>query len=126
MATTSNPSKAWVATVNAGGAAGAAGSSKTITINVTQQWEVQVPIGVRYGSSVSVATPVNVYVSNDGGATFDTEPLISFSIPAVASVSKVASIRLTTGMYAIQMIASSPSVTFFNLTQEVITAVVNV
>lgn len=125
MATVSTVVKAWVATLNAGGAAGAAGSSKTVTVNLTQGFEIQVPLGVRYGTGVSLATPVNVYPSCDGGATFDTEPLISYSIPAVASVNKVASIRLTTGMYAIQMIASSPSVTFFCFTQEVITAILN-
>lgn len=125
----SNPVKTWIATLNAGGFIShgvGAGRCLTVTVNITQQWEIQVPCGVRYGTNVSLATAVNIYPSNDGGVTFDTEPLLAFSIPTTASVNKIASIRLTTGMYAIQMIASSPSTTFFVLTQEVITAIANV
>ena len=54
-------------------------------------------------------------------ASFDTEPIAAASIPATTSVNKVASLRLTTGQYAIQVQSSSPSTTFFVLTQEVIT-----
>lgn len=129
MATVSNPVKAWVATLNSGGFVShgtGAGRGLTVTVNITQQWEVQVPLGVRYGSNVSLATAVNVYPSNDGGATFDTVALTGFTIPTVASTNQIASIRLTTGMYVIQMLASSPSTTFYVLTQEQITAINNV
>lgn len=124
----SNIKKAWVSTLNAGAFVShgiGAGRGLTVTINLTQGWEIQVPVGVRYGSNVSLATPVYVYSTSDGGATFETEPLVAFSIPTTASVNKTASIRLTTGMYALVMIASSPSTTFFVLSQEVITAIVN-
>lgn len=115
------PVKTWVATLTAGGFV-SHGQSLTLTVNLTQGWEIQVPVGVRYGSNVSLATAVFVYPSSDGGATFDTEPMAAFSIPTTASVNKVASIRLTTGMYVIQVQSSSPSTTFFALTQELITA----
>lgn len=129
MTVVSQPIKVQVATLNAGGFIShgvGAGRGLTVTVNITAGWEVQVPLGVRYGSNVSLATPVYVYPTNDGGATFDTEPLVAFSIPTTASVNKIASVRLTTGMYVIQMVSSSPSTTFYVLTQEVITAVNNV
>jgi len=125
MATVSTPVKTWVATLNAGGFI-SQGQGKTVTVNLTQGWEIQVPLGVRYGSAVSLATAITVYPSNDGGVTFDTEPLVSYAIPTTASVNKVASVRLTTGMYAVVMTSSSPSTTFFCLTQEIITAIQNV
>ena|SRR5438445_8981 len=124
MATVSTPVKTWVATLNAGGFISQS-QSKTVTVNITQAWEVQVPLGVRYGTNVSLATLVQIYPSNDGGATFDTVPLLAFTIPTGASTSKIASVRLTTGMYAIQMQSSSPSTTFYTLTQEVVTAYLN-
>lgn len=116
-----NPVKTWVSTLNAGGFI-SSGQSLTVTVNITQQWEIQVPCGVRYGSNVSLAVAVFVYPSNDGGATFDTEPLVAFTIPTTASVNKVASVRLSTGMYAVRLLSSSPSTSFYVFTQEVITA----
>jgi len=113
--------KAWVATLNAGGFI-SHGQSLTVTVAITAGWEVQIPVGVRYGSGVSLASAVFAYPSNDGGANFDTEPIAAMSVPATASVNKVGSLRLTTGIYAIQVQSSSPSTTFFVLTQEVITA----
>ena len=113
--------KAWVATLNAGGFI-SHGQSLTVTVNLTAGWEIQIPLGARYGTNVSLASAVFAYPSNDGGVTFDTEPIAAASIPAIASVNKVASLRLTTGQYAIQIQSSSPSTTFFVLTQEVITA----
>jgi hypothetical protein len=113
--------KAWVATLSAGGFI-SHGQSLTVTVHLTQGWEIQIPVGARYGTGVSLASPVLAYPSNDGGATYDTEPIATASIPAIASVNKVVSLRLTTGQYAIQIQSSSPSTTFFVLTQEVITA----
>ena len=123
--TVSTPVKAWVATLNAGGFV-SSGQSISMTVNITQAWEIQVPTATRYGSGVSLATLVQIYPSNDGGATFDSVPLISYSIPTTASVGQVESVRLTTGQYVIQMTASSPSTTFYCLTQELITAYSNV
>jgi len=125
MATVSTPVKTWSATLNSGVFV-SPGTSKTVTVNLTQGWEAQVPMGVRHGATTSIGTAVNVYPSNDGGATFDTEPLITFTIPVATSASKVQSVRLTTGMYAITMTSSSPSTTFFCFTQEIITAISNV
>ncbi len=124
MATVSTPVKTWVATLNAGGFI-SQGQSKTVTVNLTQGWEIQVPLGVRYGSNVSLATLIQIYPTNDGGATFDNVPLVAFTIPTSASANQVASVRLTTGMYAVQMVSSSPSTTFFTLTQEILTSYLN-
>jgi hypothetical protein len=115
------PVKTWVASLNAGGFI-SHGQSLTVTINITGVWEIQIPIGARYGSGVSLASPVYAYPSNDGGATYDTEPIAATSIPATVSVNKISSLRLTTGQYAVQVQASSPSVTFFVLTQEILSA----
>lgn len=115
------PVKTWVATVNAG-AFMSHGQTFTALVNLTQAWEIQVPVGVRYGSNVSLATAIYVLPTSDGGNNYDSEPLVAFSVPTTASARKTESVRLTTGMYSIVMIASSPSVTFFLLTQEVVTA----
>lgn len=117
------PVKAWVATASAGAFSSIA-QTFTVLINITQSWEIQIPVGVRYGTSVSLATSVYILPSNDGGvgANYDTEPLVSYGIPAVASAKKMSSVRLTTGMYSIAMVSSSPSTTFFILTQEVVTS----
>ena len=115
------PVKTWVATLNAGGFI-SAGQSNTVTVLITGAWEIQIPMGARYGSGVSLASAVLAYPSNDGGTTFDTEPIAATSIPATASIAKVASLRLTTGIYAVETRSSSPSTTFFVLTQEVLTA----
>ena len=113
--------KAWVATLNAGGFI-SHGQNLTVTVAITAGWEIQIPVGVRYGSNVSLASAVFAYPSNDGGASFDTEPIAAMSIPATARVNKIGSLRLTSGIYAIQVQSSSPSTTFYVLTQEVITA----
>lgn len=115
------PVKTWVATLNAGGFI-SSGQSLTVTVNLTQGWEIQVPCGVRYGSNVSLASAVFVYPSNDGGTTFDTVPLLAYTLPTGASLNKNASVRLTTGQYAIQIQSSSPSTSFYVLTQEIVTA----
>lgn len=117
-----NPILAWVATLNAGSFI-SHGQSMTVTVNITQGWEVRVQIGARYGSGVSLAAAVFAHSTEDGGANFDTEPMYALAIPALASVNKTISLRLPTGMYAIRVLVSSPSVTVFVLTQEVITAI---
>lgn len=118
-----NPVKAWRATINAGQYL-SHGQTATFLFDMTQGWEAQIPVGVRYGSNVSVATPIFVLPSNDGGATYDSEPLATFpvAIATAASAKKTATVRLTTGMYAIAVVVSSPSVTVFLHTQEIITA----
>jgi len=115
-----NPVLAWVATLYAGGFL-SHGQSVTVTVNITNGLEVQIPFGTRYGSNISVGTAFFVYPSSDGGANFDTEAMVAGGINAVASVNKQISVRLPTGQYAVQLTASSPSVTVFVLTQQVIT-----
>lgn len=120
----SNPVKTWLDTLSAGGFI-SHGQSFTCTVHLTQGWEIQVPIGVRHGTNVSLASTINVYPSSDGGVSFDSVPQMAFSIPTLASGRQVLSIRLRTGQYAIQVQVSSPSCTVFALTQEAITAVQN-
>lgn len=125
----SQPVKAYVATLNAGGFIShgiGAGRGLTVTVNITGQWEIEVPVGTTYGSNVSLGTLVNVITTDDGGATFNSVPLTSFVIPTAASTKQILPIRLSTGMYLLQMIASSPSTTFYVFTQEAITAINNV
>jgi hypothetical protein len=117
-----NPTLAWTASLNAGQFL-SHGQSLTVTVNITNGLEVQVPFGARYGSNISMPVGVFVYPSSDGGANFDTEPMVAFGINAVASVVKQISVRLPTGQYAVQMTASSPSVTVFVLTQQIITTI---
>ena len=103
-------------------------SSMTVTVNITQGWEIQIPFVVQY-SNVSADAYINVFPSMDGGATYDNTPLLSFSLPSVSLPSnrKVqSSIRLTTGQYAIQIVSSGPNSQSFQVnTQFVINTVFN-
>lgn len=121
----STPVKAWLATLNAGGFI-SHGQALTVTVNITGAWEIQIPIGVRYGANVSLAALIGIYPSSDGGANFDSVALQSFAIPTLASGRQVLSVRLTTGQYVVTVTMSSPSGTVFVLTQEAITGVINV
>jgi hypothetical protein len=114
--------KAWRATLHSGTYL-SHGQSITVTVNITQEWEIQVQVGVVFGSNVSLGPGIFVYPSSSGANNFDTEALVGFSIATTASANRRASIRLTTGQYAIQVVASSPSVTVYIHTQEVITAI---
>jgi len=100
----------------------AAGSSLTVTVNITNGWEIQVPIAIRY-TGASLDTGVFAYPSSNGGATFDNQPIVAFAIPAVNASTQQASIRLSTGMYAIEVRSSSLSITIQVLTQQRITAI---
>jgi hypothetical protein len=129
MATISTPVTAWVATLLAATGTNQS-TSLTVTVNITAGWEVQIPVQVQY-SNVSADAVVNVYSSMDGGANYETSPLMSFSLPSVTNLPATrlvkSSIRLTTGQYAIQLLASgSSSESFAVLTQAVITAINNV
>jgi hypothetical protein len=115
---------AWVATLDAGGFT-SIGQSRTATIALTQGIEVMFQVGAVYGTNVSVASTVAVYPSNDGGTNFDTEPMIGFGIPQASGATKKESCRLPTGIYAIQVLSSSPSTTFFIPTYQVLTAYFN-
>lgn len=125
MATTvSTPVLAWVASLLATTGV-TQSSSLTTTVNITQGWEVQIPVKVAF-SNVSADAVINAYPSNDGGATFDSNPAFSISV-ARASGLKQTSVRLPVGQYALQLLNSGPnSATFQVLTQMVVTAIQNV
>ncbi len=111
MATTvSTPQLAWLASLLATTATTVSGSLTT-TVNITQGWEIQVPIQMTWKSGVSADAVVNAYPSNDGGATYDVNPAFSISIArgATSSVLRQTSIRLPVGQYALQILNSGPS-----------------
>lgn len=111
----------WVQTLNAGTAV-QGGNSLTVTVNVTAGWEVQIPMQSTYGTA-SLGTGVYVYPTMDGGANYDTDPIYAFAMEKTHETTHRQSIRLTTGQYAIEMRASSPTVTCAVVTFVVITAV---
>jgi hypothetical protein len=116
------PVKAWVAQLFAGGFI-SHGQSLTLTVALTQGWEIQIPVEIRYGTNVSFGAAFYVYPSSDGGASFDTEPLLAFGSRTLANSSIRSTVKLTTGIYAMRVLISSPSVTVRVLTAEVLTAV---
>jgi len=123
--TVSTPVLSWVASVMAGSSL-AQSSSLTATVNITAGWELQLPVACQF-SNVSADPVINVYPSMDGGANYDTTPLTSFSIGRVSSGKGQASIRLSTGQYALQLINSGPNTaTFQVLTAAIVTAINNV
>lgn len=115
---------AWTNTGIHAGTAVAAGNSRTFTFSLTAGWEIQIPC-FAFAATASLDSGVYVYPTSDGGANYDTEPLVSFSIRTAAAHSalKAASVRLTTGQYAVELRASSPTCTFGIRTCLVITAV---
>ena len=124
MATVSTPVSAWTASVMAGTAT-AQSTSLTATLQITSGWEIQIPVAVQF-SNVSADPVVNIYPSMDGGANYDTTPLLSFNISRISTGKGQASIRLSTGQYVLQLVNSGPNTaTFMVLTQVVITAVNN-
>lgn len=127
MATTSNPVLAWTASLVAAATGVNQSSSLTTTVNITNGWEVQVPIKVAF-SNVSADAVINAYPTNDGGAAFDSNPAFSISVARVSGGgARQTSIRLPVGQYALQLLNSGPSsVTFQVLTAMVVTAINNV
>lgn len=127
MSTVSTPVSAWVATILTG--AGANVSTHIyVTVNITAGWEAQVPIRVQM-SNVSADPVVNVFSLTDGTAAgnYDTTPFSSFSIARISGGGvRQATIRLSTGQYLIDMLASgSSSQYFWVLTQMHITSILN-
>lgn len=121
----STPVANWVASLMAGTAVNQS-SSLTATVSLTGGWEIQIPVAVQF-SNVSADPIINIYPSMDGGATYDTTAMASFSIARVATGKGQASIRLSTGQYALQLLNSGPNTaTFMVLTQLLITAIANV
>lgn len=127
MSTVSTPVLAYVATILALASGGVNQSSTVIaTVNFNTAWEGQVPVQIRY-SNVSADAVIYVYPSNDGGVTYDTDPMTSFSIPRAQGTSRQVSIRLPSGQYQLALVNSGPnSASFAVLTQQILTAVINV
>ena len=130
MATVSTPVIAWIASLMTNPTATSVSGSLTATANITQGWEIQIPVRVGWISGVSADAVINAYPSNDGGASYDSNPAFSISIarPTVGGSANLrqTSIRLPVGQYALQFINSGPSsgsVQF--LTAMVVTSILN-
>lgn len=127
-AVVSTPTLAWVAAILGSLTGVNQSSSLYVTVNITGAWEIQIPIQARY-SAISADPTVAVYASSDGGANYDTTPMTGMSIVRVAVATanlRTASLRLPTGQYLIQLIASGPnSQSFAVLTGMVVTAINN-
>lgn len=102
-------------------------SNLTATFTLTGAFEAQMPFQVQM-SAVSNDPIIDFYPSMNGGATFDTVPLFSFSISRISGGGTAqSSISIPTGIYAIKMTTSGPdSQQFAILTQQVMTAYINV
>ncbi len=126
MATVSTPVLAWISSLISASTGVNQSSSLTTTVNITNGWEVQVPIKIQY-SNVSADAVVNAYPSNDGGATYDSNPAFSISVARVSGGGlRQTSIRLPVGQYALQLLNSGPSSSSFQvLTAMVVTAILN-
>lgn len=127
MATVSTPVLAWTASLVAAATGANQSTSLTTTVNITNNWEVQVPIKIQF-SNVSADAVINAYPSNDGGAAFDSNPAFSISVArATGGGLRQTSIRLPVGQYALQLLNSGPSsATFQVLTAMVVTSIQNV
>ncbi len=121
----SNPVIAWTASLQA--LTGIQYSASLyFSVNITAGWELQVPVQVRF--SLASADPiVNVYPSNDGGANYETQAMVSFSIARLNSATRLGSVRLPTGQYLMQVQHSGPnSASVAVLTAMVVTGINNV
>ena len=102
----STPVSTWVASIMAGTAVNQS-SSLTATVSITAGWEIQIPVAVQF-SNVSADPVVSIYPSMDGGTNYDTTAMTSFSVGRISTGKGQASIRLSTGQYAIQLLNSGP------------------
>lgn len=122
----STPVLAWTASLIGGATGVNQSSSLTTTVNITGNWEVQVPVKIQF-SNVSADAVINAYPSNDGGATYDSNPAFSISIARAAGATRQTSIRLPVGQWALQLLNSGPnSATFQVLTAMVVTSIQNI
>lgn len=118
---------AWIASLLTTTATTVSGSL-TVTVNITQGWEVRIPVQMTWKSGVSADGVINAYPSNDGGANYDVNPAFSISIArgTTSSVIRSTSIILPTGQWALQVLNSGPSTgSAAILTGVVITAILN-
>ena len=81
-----------------------------------------------FPTNVSAGPQINVYRSMDGGVNFDSVPLQPVGLPRQSGGSARVSIKMETGMYAIQFLVGGGSTATWTcqvLTQEITTAVLN-
>ena len=124
---TAIPVETWAATLVSGVGIGQS-QSYTFTVNITQAWEVRIPVQVFFPTNVSQGPQINAYRSTDGGVTFDTVPLQPLGLPRQSGTSNRISLRLETGQYAVQVLSGGGSAATWTIqvnTQELITAVLN-
>ena len=126
MSSISIPILAWLASLLATTATSTSGSL-TVTVNITQGWEVSIPVQMSWISGVSADGVVNAYPSYDGGVTYDNNPAFSIGIARQAGgTMKQASIRLPVGQWALQILNSGPSSgSAAVVTGQVLTAILN-
>jgi hypothetical protein len=121
------PVETWASTIQAGVGIGNSGSF-TFTVNITQAWQIKVPVIIRFPTNVSAGPQINVYRSMDGGTTYDTVPLQPLGLPRQSGGNQQTSIKLETGQYAIQVLVGGGSSATWTVqvnTQEITTAIIN-
>jgi hypothetical protein len=123
----STPVETWASTLTVGVAISQS-TSYTFTINITQAWEIRIPVQVFFPTNVSAGPQVNAYRSTDGGVSFDTVPLQPLGLPRQSGGNARVTLRLETGQYAVQVLSGGGSAatwTIVVMTQELITAILN-
>lgn len=121
------PVETWAATITSGVGIGNS-SSFTFTVNITQAWEVRIPVQVFFPTNVSAGPQINAFRSTDGGVTFDTVPLQPLGLPRQSGTSNRITLRLETGQYAVQVFSGGGSTATWTIvvnTSELITAILN-
>lgn len=121
------PVETWAATLQGGVGIGQS-QSYTFTVNITQAWEIRIPVQVFFPTNVSQGPQINAYRSTDGGTTFDTVPLQPLGLPRQSGTSNRISLRLETGQYAVQVLSGGGSAATWTIsvnTQELVTAILN-
>ncbi len=99
-------------------------ASLTLTVALTQGWEIRVPVQFSHVGSISADPIVNVYRSFDGGVNYESQPFQQVALWRVTGGgSRTSVLALPTGQYYLQLTNAGPhSACFGVLTQEVITA----
>lgn len=128
MATTvATPVLTWNASLHSGSGV-AAGSSLSVVIFLSGNWEARVPVRVFYASQVSADIVVNVYPSMDG-VHYDTIPMFSFSIARTATAAVQQSFIIT-GPGTYEILVTTTNVARLNsiaiLTHQILTAYIGV
>jgi hypothetical protein len=121
------PVETWAATIQAGIGIGQS-ASFTFTVNITQAWQIKIPVLIPFPTNVSAGPQIFAYRSMDGGNTFDTVPLQPMGLPRQSGGSAQVSLPLDTGMYAVQVLSGGGSSATWTVqvnTQEITTAILN-